>query len=106
MWEWIKSKAKYIISFFVGIFTALLFIWATRKNNPDTGRSSRIDNADRQFKESTGRSEELTERIRDKSSASAASIERAGDAITRAEESLSRAEDIVRRGIDRARKEK
>ena len=99
MWEWIKSKAKYIISFCIGIFTALFFVW-TRRNNPDTGRSSRIDNADRQFKESTGRSEELAERIRDKSSA------RAGDAITRAEESLSTAEDIVRRGIDRARKEK
>ena len=105
MWEWIKSKAKYIISFCVGIFTALFFVWA-RRNNTDTRRSSRIDNADRQFKESTGRSEELTERIRDKSSASAECIERAGDAITRAEESLSTAEDIVRRGIERARKEK
>lgn len=105
MWEWIKSKAKYLISFCVGIVTALFFVW-TRRNNTDTGRSSRIDNADRQFKESTGRSEELTERIRDKSSASAECIERAGDAITRAEESLSRAEDIVRRGIERARKEK
>lgn len=105
MWKWIKSKAKYLISFCAGIFTALFFVWS-RKNNIDKRRSSRIDNADRQFKESTGRSEELAERIRDKSSASAASIERAGDAITRAEESLSRAEDIVRRGIERARKEK
>ena len=105
MWKWIKSKAKYVISFCIGILTTLFFVW-TRKNNIDTGRSSRIDNADRQFKESTGRSEELTERIRDKSTASAECIERAGDAITRAEESLSRAEDIVRRGIDRARKEK
>ena len=91
MWEWIKSKAKYLISFCVGIFTALFFVWA-RRGNTDTGRSSRIDNADRQFKESTGRSEELTERITEKSTASA--------------ESLSRAEDIVRRGIERARKEK
>ena len=105
MWEWIKSKAKYLISFCVGIFATLFFVW-TRRNNINTGRSSRIDNADRQFKESTRRSEELTKRITDKSSASAAGIERAGDAITRAGESLSRAEDIVRRGIERARKEK
>lgn len=105
MWKWIKSKAKYLISFCVGIFTALFFVWA-RRNNIDKRRNSRIDNADRKFQESTGRSEELTRSITEQSTASAASIERAGDAITRAEESLSRAEDIVRRGIERARKEK